>query len=343
VTRIFMGTEKALLIADDAGGTWQMHEYFSGSDIQAITTDPLAPACVYVGAYRGMWRSDNGGATWQDLSGSLPEPAVMSIAVSAHERAPDGRGVVYIGTEPSAVYRSPDGGMNWYEGQPVIAMPSSPTWSFPPRPFTHHVRWLSLDPVESARLYACVENGALLRSRNQGASWADRTADGPHDTHTFTTHPNAPGRLYSAAGDGFMKPGRGYAESVDRGDTWVRMSEGLAHHYLYGMAVDAADPEGVLVSASPSPNHAHNPMAAEAHIYRKTGASWREVTEGLPEARGTMIHILAAHPRQSGVAFALCNHGLFRTENGGDRWTHLPMPWRDHYRFWHMNALAITE
>jgi len=112
VTRIFMGAEKALLIADDAGGTWQMHEYFGGSDIQAITTDPLAPASVYVGAYRGMWQSDNGGATWQDLSGNLPEPAVMSIAVSAYERAPDGRGVVYIGTEPSAVYRSPDGGIN---------------------------------------------------------------------------------------------------------------------------------------------------------------------------------------------------------------------------------------
>lgn len=225
----------------------------------------------------------------------------------------------------------------------MIAMPSSPTWSFPPRPFTHHVRWLGLDPVESERLYACVENGALLRSRDQGASWADRTADGPHDTHTFATHPKAPGRLYSAAGDGFMKPGRGYAESVDRGDTWVRMSEGLAHHYLYGMAVDAADPDVVLVSASPSPNHAHNSMAAEAHIYRKTGAGWREVTDGLPEARGTMIHILAAHPTQSGVAFALCNHGLFRTENGGEHWTHLPMPWRDHYRFWHINALAITE
>ncbi len=342
MTRISIGMEKALLVADDASGAWQVRDYLGGSEIQAITPDPLHPARLYVGAYRGFWRSDDGGTTWDDFSSALPKPAVMSIAVSAQERIGD-TGVVYIGTEPSAVYRSDDGGMSWHEGQPVTDLPSSGSWSYPPRPFTHHVRWLGLDPIEPRRLYACIENGAFIRSTDNGATWHDRTSDGPHDTHTFATHPKAPGRLYSAAGDGFMRPGRGYAESPDRGETWVRISDGLAQHYLYGMAVDAVDPDGVLVSASPSPNQAHNPMAAEAHVYRKHGNSWREVTAGLPEAAGTMIHILAAHPTRGGVAYALCNRGLFQTEDGGDHWTAVPIPWPDHYRFWHMNALAVTE
>lgn len=288
---------------------------------------------MYVGTYRGMWRSDDSGETWQDPGDNLPKPAVMSVAVSAREWAPDGAGMVYIGTEPSAVYRSEDGGATWHEGQPVTEMPSSGEWSYPPRPFTHHVRWLGLDPMEPGRLYACIENGALIRSADGGTTWHDRTADGPRDTHTFATHAKAPGRLYSAAGDGFMRPGRGYSESPDHGDTWARVSEGLGQHYLYGMAVDAVDPDAVLISASPSPNHAHNPMAAEAHVYRKMGTRWREVTDGLPEAHGTMIHILAAHPTRGGVAFALCNRGLFRAEDGGDHWTRLPIPWPDHYRF----------
>ncbi len=345
MTRIFMGMEKALLVAENmsgTSGTWQVREFLGGSEVQAITPDPLHPARVYAGAYRGLWRSDDGGATWYDLSSTFPQAAVMSIAVSAHERIGD-TGIVYIGTEPSAVYRSEDGGTTWHEGQPVTEMPSSGEWSYPPRPFTHHVRWLGLDPVEPGRLYACIENGALIRSTDGGATWHDRTADGPRDTHTFATHPKAPGRLYSAAGDGFMRPGRGYAESPDRGETWVRISDGLAQPYLYGMAVDAANPDAVLISASPSPNHAHNPMAAEAHVYRKHGNGWREVTDGLPEAHGTMIHILAAHPTRSGVAYALCNRGLFQTEDGGDHWTPVPIPWPDHYRFWHMNALAVTE
>lgn len=344
MTHIFMGTEKSLVVADDTTGTWQARELLGGSDVQSLATDPLNPARVYAGTYRGMWRSDDGGETWQDLSRGLPKPSIMSVTVSTLERAgADGKdGVVYIGTEPSAVYRSEDNGATWHEGQPVTEMPSSGTWAFPPRPFTHHVRWLGLDPVEPGRLYACIENGALIRSTDDGASWTDRTADGPHDTHTFATHPQAPGRLYSAAGDGFMRAGRGYQESRDRGDSWTRISDGLQQHYLYGMAVDAADPDAVLVSASPSPNHAHNPMAAEAHLYRKHGSGWHEVTDGLPDARGTMIHILAAHPTRSGVAFALCNRGLFQTEDGGDHWTALPISWPDHYRFWHMNALAIS-
>jgi hypothetical protein len=32
-----------------------------------------------------------------------------------------------------------------------------------------------------------------------------------------------PGRLYSAADDGFMSAGMGYAESRDAGETWERI------------------------------------------------------------------------------------------------------------------------
>ena len=49
-----------------------------------------------------------------------------------------------------------------------------------------------------------------------------------------------PRRVPSAAGDGFGMPGRGYSESPDGGDTWVRPDEGIEHHYLFGLAVDPA-------------------------------------------------------------------------------------------------------
>lgn len=33
MTRIFMGTEKALLVADDTDGAWQVREFLGGSEV----------------------------------------------------------------------------------------------------------------------------------------------------------------------------------------------------------------------------------------------------------------------------------------------------------------------
>src|SRR5436853_615068 len=83
-----------------------------------------------------------------------------------------------------------------------------------------------LDPAAVERLYVCIEAGALVRSPDGGRTWVDRTPDGPWDTHTLAAHPQRPGRLYSAAGDGFSTPGHGYQESPDGGDHWVRPDDG---------------------------------------------------------------------------------------------------------------------
>jgi hypothetical protein len=61
------------------------------------------------------------------------------------------------------------------------------------------------------------------------------------DHHTLGTHQKAPKRLYSFAGDG-------YFESFDYGKSWNRPRAGLKHHYLYGLAVDPADPNTIVVS-----------------------------------------------------------------------------------------------
>src|SRR5207248_1004427 len=114
------------------------------------------------------------------------------------------------------------------------------TWSFPPRPYTHHVRAIAGDPHAPGRLYVAIEAGALVRSDDGGATWHDRVMGGPIDSHTLATHPAAPGRVYSAAGDGFGQPGSGYLESPDGGGTWRPNGAGMAVHYCWGLALDTA-------------------------------------------------------------------------------------------------------
>lgn len=360
MTRVYVGMQAALLVADDAGGTWRATTHFAGSTVEAIALDPAKPGRVYAGMYsgqemhgevargsegglRGVWRSDDGGDTWHDVSAGLPHPAIVSLAVGPGAASGDG-GVVYAGGEPSTLARSTDGGKAWQPCGAMTGLPSAPEWAFPPRPHTHHVRQIGVDPADANRLYACIENGALIRSDNGGRTWRDRVPGGPHDTHTFATHPQAPGRLYAAAGDGFIRPGTGYAESHDGGDTWTHPDEGLRHHYLFGMAVDSQDPDTVLISASSSPEAAHNPMAAESHVYRRTGdAPWQPVTAGLPAPKGTVITMFGAHPSRGGEFYAANNGGVFRSADGGRSWQSLPLPWPPHYRYMHVQWVAVAE
>jgi hypothetical protein len=296
---------------------------------------------VYCGTFeRGLWRSMDAGNSWERVGEEVVRGPVMAVAVSAVEQA-GGYGVAYAGTEPSAVYRSEDGSETWRELGGLSELPSAPEWSFPPRPETHHVRWISPDPNASGRLFVAIEAGALIGSPDGGETWEDRTPDGPIDTHTLATHRDAPNRLYSAAGDGFMEAERGYAESDDAGASWRRISEGLQHHYLWGVAVDPGDPETVIVSAATSPWKAHTRRAAESTIYRKTaGEPWWEVREGLPEAEGRNVAVLAANGDEPGVFYALTNEGLYRSPDAGSSWERLEIGRQD--QFGRPTGLAVA-
>jgi hypothetical protein len=170
-------------------------------------------------------------------------------------------------------------------------------------------------------MFVAIEAGALIRTFDGGRTWADRVPDGPYDTHTAATHRLAPGRVYSAAGDG-------YFESDDAGGTWTRHVDGLRHRYLVGVAVDPADPDTVIVSAAEGPWSAYSPPNAEAHVYRKTMRRfWEPAMEGLSDARGTTVSYFATHPDEPGVVYAANNRGLCRSIDAGRTWKTLKIPW----------------
>jgi hypothetical protein len=320
MTRAYMALADGLLVADEVNGRAEAELRLAGTEPQCLTFDPARPGRVFCGTFReGLFRSDDAGRSWDGPRLSR----VTAVAV-----APDG--VVFAGTEPSSLHRSEDGGETWEECTAMRELPSAPTWSFPPRPETSHVRWITPDPVVPGRLFVCIEAGALLRSLDGGRTWEDRRPDAPIDTHTLLAHPAAPGRLYSAAGDGYMAPGRGFSVSHDAGESWQRPDEGLRRHYLWGAAVDPGDAAAVVVSAARGPREAHAAAQnAEAMLYRLTKAgSWEEAQAGLPEPAGTNAWVLTAAEGEPGVFYAASNRGLFRSVDGGSSWrsTGVPVP-----------------
>lgn len=338
MTTIYVALEGGLLVLRRRSRRWEAEARMEGTAPRCVAADPANPERVWCGtAGAGAWRSDDAGASWRPAGEELTQRHVSAVAVGPGEEE------VFAGIDPSALWRSEDAGGHWEELEAMNALPSAPTWSFPPRPETSHVRWITLDPATPDRLCVCIEAGALVRSADGGRTWTDRVPDGPADTHTLVAHPDAPGRLYSAAGDGFWMPGRGYNESRDGGDTWARPDEGIERHYLYGLAVDPGNPDTVVVSAAESPFKAHSSQSADSTVYRRSGPGpWREVREGLPEPLGTLRALLAADAGEAGVFYAANNRGVFRSADAGVSWEPVLASSTGHFPNQSTNAIAVT-
>lgn len=304
MARTYVALPDAVVVVSADG----VERRLEGAAPQCVALDPSTSGRVYCGTWdAGLFRSDDAGESWTPIG----HQQVTAVAV-------DGDGVVYAGTEPSALFRSDDAGASWVECRAMCEVESAPTWSFPPRPHTSHVRWITPDPDVPDRLFVCIEAGALLRSLDGGQTWQDRRPGGPMDTHTLVA---ARGRLYSAAGDGFVLPGCGFSVSGDAAETWQRPDDGLNDHYLWGLAVDGSDAETVIVSAAPSPFEAHGDQGAESTIYRRSrDGEWAEVQDGLPARAGTNAAVLTWH---GGVFYAASNRGLYRSDDDGCSWQHM--------------------
>jgi photosystem II stability/assembly factor-like uncharacterized protein len=340
MTTLIAGMQNSVLILESSKNGWKTCENLKGTHPQSVAFDHHNSNRAYCATFgEGLWKTDDNGETWHNIGkNEISLSNIMSVAVSPLKEGNDRFSKVYVGTEPSALYVSSDGGESWERMGDLNKLESSKSWSFPPRPWTHHVRWIEPDINNPDYIFVAIEAGALVHSHDGGITWIDRVRQGPYDTHTLATHKKAPKRLYSAAGDG-------YFESFDYGEFWNSPIEGLQHQYLDGLAVDSTNPQNVIVSASLTALQAHYIENAESFVYRRSadGEKWKIVSKGLPELKGTIITILSSNPNSAGEFYALNNRGIFISSDSGVSWTVLDIPWPKEYLPQHPWALSVGK
>jgi hypothetical protein len=249
----------------------------------------------------GALFSSDGGRRWDRVE--LPELDVFSVAISPAD------GALYAGTEPSRLFVLRDGG-DWTELEALQDIPSRERWSFPPRPWTHHVRWIAPDPKRRERLLVAIELGGVMLSEDGGESFSDHRPGAKRDAHAIVWHAIAEGRAYEAAGDGA-------AWSADGGRTWTALDAGRDFGYCWALAADPDDPDRWYVSAAPGPRDAHSAGRAHGYLYRWEEDAWRK----LLVPGDSMPYTLAALADE--LVCGMSDGGLLHSRDRGESWQEL--------------------
>lgn len=301
MSRLYAAGDNAVVVIEDG----RIETTLDGRGARCLAVDPKDPDTLYVGTSdEGLFKSEDSGGNWEKLSG-VEHPRVTAVAVSPTD------GAVYAGTEPSALFVSRDEGAFWRELEGMRHLPSAPTWSFPPRPWTSHVRAIALSHADPNVVVVGIELGGVVRTTDGGETWQDQRPGAQADCHALAAHPNAPRLLYEAGGGGF-------AQSGDFGDSWKAADEGMSLRYAWGLAVDAEDPSLVYASAASGPGRAHGGGFSDATIYRKVGGGrWEPVLEGL----AAFPYALCANPEAAGALYAGFGDGtILRSQDSGEVW-----------------------
>ena len=236
--------------------TWREIGPYRGGRVTTVTGVEAEPHTFYMGATGGgVWKTHNAGHTWKNISdGHFNTATIGAVAV-----APSDPNVVYVGTG-----ESPIRGVTTSHGDGVYrSTDAGETWSHVGLAATRQIAKIRVHPTNPDRLWVAAQGNpwganperGIYRSDDGGAHW-QRVLYVDDDTGAvdLSLDPNNPRVLYAALWDHrrqpwFVRsggPGSGIHKSVDGGDTWQRLDEGLPEVMgKIGVAVSAADPRRV--------------------------------------------------------------------------------------------------
>jgi photosystem II stability/assembly factor-like uncharacterized protein len=331
--QIWIGTKDGLVCLERTdSGQWRVAQRaLRGLHFSSIIFEQQS-GVIFAGAFFGsVHASADGGKTWERRDNGLTIHDVYSLASAVV----DGKVRIYAGTEPAHLFYSDDLGSHWTEIPSLREVPTTSQWSFPAPPHVAHTKFITFDPHDPRIIYACIEQGAFLKSVDSGKTWRelntvgfmrdkDRPVEQFYDVHRALIDPRDPQRI-------FVTGGAGLYVTVDGGGHWERWtsSDWAADVYPDGFVWNPRNPDTMFVAAAE-----HNPSTwrkaiPEAHaggkLYRSDdgGRNWRRLGGGLPDSLKHEFGALCLEEWGDGYAvFGATTGGeVYCGENDGERWT----------------------
>lgn len=230
--------ERGVYRTTDGGATWEKVLFVSDSTgFVDLAMNPTNPREIYASAWRaerkpwvivsgaeeaGIWKTTDGGDSWEKLGGGLPEGLFGKSSVAVSPANPQRVWALVEAPEPDGgVYRSDDRGRSWTRVNAERKL----------RQRAYYYMHLEPDPQDENTVYAM--NTGLYRSVDGGRTFEPISV--PHgDVHDLWVDPEDPTRMI-VADDG------GGQVSVNGGATWTEYYNQPTAE-LYSVTVDNGFP-----------------------------------------------------------------------------------------------------
>jgi photosystem II stability/assembly factor-like uncharacterized protein len=250
---IYLGTSDGHIFAsEDRGARWELRGRVgtrSDAVIAALTADPRLAGRVFAAAWfreagtgGGVFRSDDGGRTWQPSG--LQVEAVRALEFSASQ--PE---TLVAGTR-SGVFRSRDAGKTWERISP------------PDDPELRNVDSVAVDPAQPDLIYAGTYH-LPWKTVDGGKTWKSIAAGliDDSDVMSLRVDESNPKRVYLSACSGIYR-------SDNRGDSWTKL-QGIPYAARRTQAIeqDPANPLKLYAATTEG-----------LWVTRDAGESWERTT-----------------------------------------------------------------
>jgi photosystem II stability/assembly factor-like uncharacterized protein len=301
--RLYVGTiGEGIFRSTDSGASFQRAAdgMFVECHVRALVVHPREPRVLYLGSELGLFRSDNGADLWQRVESPINGKQVWSILLS-----PQRPETIFVGTCPSRLYRSDDGGKTWTE--PAIEMEQAC-----PRIIHTRLTALAADPGNVETFWAGVEIDGLRRSRDGGRTWQN-VGKGLSSKDIHAILPLSSRRLLVSTNNDVNL-------STDDGETFQPLGLGkvMPSPYFRALSQLAGQPGTALVGNGDAPPGCVGAIG----ISKDSGATWKAAT--MPGCANSTIWNFAVHAADPSLIYASSVAGeIYRSQDGGDSWTKL--------------------
>jgi photosystem II stability/assembly factor-like uncharacterized protein len=287
--------ERGVFRSQDGGKTWQNVLFLNDSTGAVdLSINPQNPRIIFAGMWRaerkpwtmisggpegGVYRSKDGGDTWEKLAGGLPTGIVGKVAVSVSPANPN-RVWAMIEAEPEGgVYRSDDGGNTWTRTNSENKLRQR-AWYY-----THIIA----DPQDENTVYGLNVN--FFRSVDGGKTF--ESFDVPHgDVHDLWINP-VDNRLMVVGDDG------GAQVSLTAAKAWSTMYNQPTAEF-YDLVVDNGFPFRLYSSQQDNTSISVPAWSSSSTLHPKQ--HWQY-------ASGCETGPVALHPDQPNVIWGGCYGG----------------------------------
>ena len=266
----------AVIERDARGAAWRVaHRALSGRHVSSIVIDPDSDT-IFAGAFEGgLHASVDGGKTWERRDAGIPFDDVWSLGLARGA----GKVRLYAGTQPAHLFYSEDLGLSWTELPSLRSVASVDQWSFPAPPNIAHTKFINFDPDDPTTVYACIEQGTLLKSIDSGESWTEintlgfyrekgRSTELFYDTHKLVIDPRDGRKMYVTGGAGLYV-------TFDGGASWERWMSPDWEKDVYpdGLVLRPSQPDVMFLAAGMhNPATWHKSGSSESRVYRSADA-----------------------------------------------------------------------